>query len=71
MDKNHHNYEMEHPIALKHWNWLVDVYSNSLTEEKKKLKKFKFFWDRTPLTQTKLFRCFEGFSLKIDINTSP
>ena len=32
MDKNHHNYEMEHPIALKLWNWLVDVYSNSLTE---------------------------------------
>ena len=29
MDESHHNFEMDHPIALKLCNWLVDVYSNS------------------------------------------
>ena len=30
MDKTHHNFEMEHPMALKLRTWLLGIYSNYL-----------------------------------------
>ena len=29
MDINPHNFGMQHPLPLKIWKWIVDVYNNS------------------------------------------